>query len=414
MQFVFLLKESFLHAVNSLKSNKLRSFLSLLGISIGIFAMITVFTVIGSLERSIKNSIGSLGDDVIYIQKWPWQFGGDYAWWDYIKRPVPAPEEAKFLREKSKIGESFCFMVFAAKTLKYRNNVASNASINGVDYDYSKIKDFELSQGRFFTEFETEHGRNVAMLGYTIAEEIFQGEYPIGKTVTVDGKKVTVIGIFGKEGEDMFSMSLDKTVMLPVMFMRRIVNIKNQDGGPMIMAEPRSGMDAEELKAEIQALMRAYRHLKPTQDDDFALNQASLIAEGFKGIFIMVDLVGIIIGGFSILVGGFGIANIMFVSVKEQTRIIGIQKALGAKRWYILMQFLSEAVVLSLLGGIIGLSVVYLIVMAMNAGTDMGFEMSKGNVISGIVLSVSIGIISGIAPARKAAKMDPVEAMSSV
>ncbi len=414
MLVLFLLKESFAHALNSLWSNKLRSFLSLFGITIGIFAMITVFTIIGSLERSIKESIGSLGDNVIYVQKWPWQFGGEYRWWDYLKRPLPSLDDADYLRQNSKTGEAFSFMVFASKTAKYRKNIASDIRLNGIEYDYSKIKDFELEQGRYFTEFEAKSGRNVALLGNTIAEELFQGEYPIGKTISVDGKKVTVVGIFAKEGEDMFGMTPDNTILLPVMFIRRIVNIKSQEAGPLILAEPRPRISAEELKAELQALMRAHRRLKPTQEDDFALNQASLIAEGFKGIFIMVDIVGIFIGGFSILVGGFGIANIMYVSVKEQTRIIGIQKALGAKRWFILMQFLFESVILSLIGGFIGLSVVYALVTTLDANTDMSFQMSQANVISGITLSVLIGVFSGILPARKAAKSDPVTAMSSV
>ncbi len=414
MLFIFLLKESFVYAVSSLIANKLRTFLSLLGITIGIFAMISVFTVIGSLERSVKSSIGSLGDDLIYIQKWPWQFGGNYHWWDYLKRPLPTLKEAKFLRQNSELGDAFCFMVSGYKNLKYRNNSIENAQISGIEYDYSKIKHFEISQGRYFTEFETVTGKNMTVIGFDIAQNLFGTENPIGKTLKIGGNKLTVIGVFAKEGEDMFNMSLDSRVQIPVMYMRKLVNIKSQNAGPRIMAKPSDNVDVEEFKAEIRILMRAYRHIKPGEDDTFALNQADLIAQGFNGIFLMVDIVGIIIGGFSILVGGFGIANIMFVSVKEQTRIIGIQKALGAKPWFIMMQFLSESVILSLVGGLLGLLLVFIVIGILNAGSDMEFYMSAGNVFSGILLSVSIGIVSGFIPARKAAKSDPVAAMAGL
>ncbi len=414
MLLLFLIKESLVYSINSLIVNKLRTFLSLLGITIGIFAMISVFTVINSLEHNIKTSIGSLGDNVIYIQKWPWKFGGEYNWWDYIKRPLPTMEEAEEVREKSKLVKSVCFMVGAMKTIKYKDNYAENVQITAVEHSYDKIKTFELSKGRYFSIGESMAGRNVVLMGANLADELFQGRNPIGEVVKISGRKLVVIGVLAKEGEDMFGMSPDDKVIVPVRFIRNIINIKSQSAGPVIMVEPLDNISIPELKAELKGIMRRVRLLKPSEDDDFALNQASLISQGFEGIFVIMDIAGIIIGGFSILVGGFGIANIMFVSVKEQTKLIGIQKALGAKRYFILLQFLFEAIILSLIGGILGLIFVFVGVKIFSSVADMDIFMSAGNIITGIVLSVMIGIVSGIIPAMKASKLDPVEAIASV
>lgn len=414
MLILFLIKESFVYSLNSLIVNKLRTFLSLLGITIGIFAMISVFTVINSLEENIKSSIGTLGDDVIYIQKWPWQFGGEYRWWDYIKRPVPTLEEAEELREKSKLLKSACLSVSAMRTVKYRNNYAENIQINAIEHSWSDFKTFELSSGRYFSQSESATGKNVAMIGSTLAEQLFEGHEPVGETIKISGRKLTVIGIFAKEGVDMFGITTDNKIVVPINYIRSMINIKSPQSQSNLMVLPKKNVNAEELKDELRGLMRKIRLLKPAEQDDFALNQASLISKGFEGMFIIIDLAGIIIGGFSILVGGFGIANIMFVSVKEQTKLIGIQKALGAKRYFILLQFLFESIILSLFGGILGLIFVFIGVNIFTYVADMELYMSAGNIITGILLSIVIGIISGIVPAMQASKLNPVDAIATV
>ncbi len=413
MLIFFLVKESFLYAMNSLAVNKLRTFLSLLGITIGIFSIISVFTVINSLESSIKTSISSLGEEVIYIQKWPWQFGGEYKWWEYLRRPVPKLEEAKKVRELSKLANASTFMVYPRKTIQYKDNSVEEVQIISGEHEYQDIKSFEIQKGRYFSPWESGSGKNRVIIGSELAENLFDEQNPIGKDIKLGGRKVNVVGVFAKEGEDMFGNSMDNNAFLPINYIRNIVNIKSENIGPLIMVEPKEGISAEELKEELRGIMRAIRRLKPTENDDFALNQASLISQGFESLFSIIDIAGIIIGGFSIIVGGFGIANIMFVSVKEQTRLIGIQKALGAKRYFILFQFLFEAVILCLIGGLVGLLLVFIATQLLGAASEMDFFMSAGNVTSGILLSVTIGIISGILPAMKASKLDPVEAMNS-
>ena len=407
------LLEGFKFAVNSLSVNKLRTFLSLLGITIGIFAIISVFTVIDSLERSIRDSIASLGDNVVYVQKWPWGDGGEYPWWKYMKRPVPKLTELDRIERMSNLAEASAFMVFSRKTIQYKNDYAENIEIIGTSQGYENIRNFEIESGRWFAPFESGNGKNVAVMGAVIASELFPGGNPVGKTVKIKGRKVNVIGVFQKQGEDMFGMSADKQVLVPINFMRTIVDIKNEQVGPMIMVKAKGNTTADELIDELRGIMRTVRKLKPLEDDDFALNQTSLISKGLDQLFGVIDMAGIIIGGFSILVGGFGIANIMFVSVKEQTKLIGIQKALGAKSSFIMVQFLSEAIMLSLLGGVIGLLLIWLGTTMVSQAFDMQFALTMDNISLGVGISVTIGIISGFMPAYNAARMDPVVAISS-
>jgi putative ABC transport system permease protein len=412
MILLFLIKESFIYAINSLIVNKLRTVLSLLGITIGIFAIISVFTVIDSLEDNIRESISTLGDNVAYVDKWPWEFSSDFKWWEYIKRPNPKLEESEQIMKLSQKAFASAFIINFTKTVQYEDNYSDEINIVSASAGYEDIVTFEIVSGRYFTIFESESSKNLAVIGYEVAKTLFIGVNPIGEEFKIDGKKYTVIGIFEKEGEDMFEMSHDNEIHIPINSAKTIVEI--DDNNPSIMVEAKEGITVEELIDELQGIMRSIRRLKPLEDDDFSLNKASLIAEGFKAIFNIIDLAGIIIGGFSILVGGFGIANIMFVSVKEQTKLIGIQKAIGAKRFFILLQFLFEAVILSLIGGILGLILIFLLTLLVNGISDFHLTLSIKNIMSGIYISVVIGIISGIIPAIKASKLNPVEAINTI
>lgn len=414
MVWLYLIKESFIYAWHSLISNRVRTFLSLSGITIGIFAIISVFTVLDSLKNSIRESIATLGDDVIYIQKWPWTMGGDYPWWKYMKRPLPVADEAEKVRRLSKLADAVSFMVSVRKNVQHGSSYIENINIQGNEHDYHRIKTMDFTDGRYFTRQESASGRNRAVLGADIASELFPEGHAVGKIVKIAGKKTNVIGVLKKEGQDMFGLSLDKSILISLNYMRNFADIRNERLGQLILVKPQAKYSAEDLKAELTGIIRSIRRLKPAEDDNFALNQASLISQGFESIFGIVDLAGIIIGGFSILVGGFGIANIMFVSVKEQTRIIGIQKALGAKRFFILLQFLFEAVILALVGGLAGLSAVFVGTQIFGLISDMSFFMSAGNIVFGLMLSFSIGLVAGLAPAVKASKQDPVLAISAV
>ncbi len=413
MLFGSILKESFLFAYHALVSNKLRTILSLLGITIGIFAIISVFTVIDSLEKNIRTSVASLGENVVFIQKWPWEFGKDYPWWKYMNRPVPAVVELPELQRRSQYAEAMTFTINANNTVKYENNSIENINITCVSHDYNKVKTFELQDGRYFTEMESTTGRNIAVIGDNVAQSLFGGKNPIGESIKIIGRKITVIGIFKKEGSSIVGKSLDDMVLIPINYARNIVDLRSERLDPMVMIRAKKGINNEALKSELTGIMRSIRKLKPLADDDFALNETSMLSKGFDPIFDIIGLAGWIIGGFSIIVGGFGIANIMFVSVKERTSLIGIQKSLGAKNYFILTQFLIESVLLSLLGGLIGLLLVFIIAFLINLFADLGIMLNQSNVILAITVSVLIGVISGFVPAYTASQLDPVEAMRS-
>ncbi len=410
-----LLKESLYFAISALVLNKLRTFLSLLGITIGIFAIISVFTVLDSLEDSIKTSIGKLGDNVVYVGKWPWIMGKrDYPWWKFVNRPVPTLKENEILEKKLKYAEAVVFMVTSNVSVNYEDISINNISLIGATNNYNKVRNFELAAGRYFTDYEAISGANKIILGSKTASEIFGNESAIGKKVKIKGDKLTIIGVFKKEGEDMFGQSSDNSVLVPINCIKNAVDIKKESLRPQIMIKSKQNISLDLLIDELEGTMRSIRRLKPKSEDNFALNRSSMITKGFESIFGMIDLIGLIIGGFSILVGGFGIANIMFVSVKERTKIIGIQKSLGAKNFFILFQFLSESVILSLVGGIIGLLLIWLgSLIANNIMEGMKFSMSFTNISTGILISIAIGIISGFAPARSASKLNPVEAMNT-
>lgn len=410
--FFQLVRESVLFASHSLLGNKLRTFLSLLGITIGIFAIITVFTVTDSLEKNIRGSIESLGNNIIIVEKWPWAFGPDYPWWKYMLRPTAQVTDLEAILRNSKTAEAAAFRVDTKKRVQYFDNTVENAVISGVSADYNLVSNFEIEQGRYFTQLESDEGKNVAILGKTLQDGLFSpGENPLGKEVKIFGRKFIVIGIIKKQGESMLGNSMDNQIMLPLNFVRNILDVRAESNQPYIAVKAKAGVGNLQLIDELTGILRSERRLQPGTEDNFALNETSVLSKGFDGLFSVIGTVGWIIGGFSILVGGFGIANIMFVSVKERTNLIGIQKSLGAKNYFILLQFLSEAVFLSLIGGALGLLVIWVITLFAGDAFGMEITLTMANVVLGFTISFLIGIISGFVPAYGAAQLDPVEAI---
>lgn len=417
MRFLNLIKESFLFAISALKVNRLRTLLTLLGITIGIFAIISVFTVLDSLENTIRSSLSSLGDDVVYIQKWPWAPppGEEYKWWEYLNRPVPSLKEYEQIKKRNDRAEIVNFAASAMRTVKYRNNTRENTIIWANSHEFEKIRTFELQNGRYFTLFESNAGKNICLIGYQVAEDLFRGINPVGKEIKIQGRKITVVGQIAKEGKDILNSggSLDEMVVIPIVYAKTIMDIKSENTNPMIMVKARPNVSVAELKDELRSILRSVRTIHPKQKDNFALNQSSILNSALNSIFAVINVAGWLIGGFSILVGGFGIANIMFVSVKERTNLIGIQKALGAKRRFILFQFLFEAVILSLIGGIIGLLLIFIGSIIASNKVDLEITLTFGNIILGLIISVIIGIIAGFFPSSKASKLNPVEAINT-
>lgn len=410
--FLTLLKENLIFALNSLWGNKLRTFLSLLGITIGILAITTVFTIVDSLEYNIRSSIESLGKNVIFVQKWPWTFEENFPWWKYVNRPVPRLYEANDLKKKIKNAEAIAFQISFRKTVKSDNNSIENVTISGASHDYIKINSMEVENGRYFSEVESGAGVNVCLIGYNVAMGLFGGYLnPVGSFIKINGNKIKVVGVFKKQGEDIFGNSMDNKVLLNINFVAKLADLRNENLGPIILVKGKPGVSNEELKDELTGVMRGIRRLKPNSEQDFALNEIELLSKDFDSMFGIIGTAGWIIGGFSILVGGFGIANIMFVSVKERTSLIGIQKSLGAKNYSILMQFLFESVILSLIGGAIGLLVLAIVAPLAGEWFGMTVFLSRANIILGLTVSFLIGIISGFIPAYGASQLDPVEAI---
>ncbi len=411
------LYESIIFAINALRSNAMRAILTLMGVTIGIFSIISVFTAIDYLEKQINDSVKSLGDNVIYLQKWPWtppEGETEYPWWRYLSRPQATLDEMNYLNRKSQLYESSAFSISTRQEISYYDNTYGSATVMGVSHDFEKIWSFNISEGRYFSIAESNNGTKVALIGPDVAKELFRNTNPIGKKVKVLGVRYEIIGIFERKGEDMFGNSLDKNLVIPINQAKSVYNIKGDNVQPTIMIKSKPGISTEELTDEITGFLREKRRLKPTQENTFAINQISLIQKNFDSLFSIIDFAGWFIGGFSILVGGFGIANIMFVSVRERTKIIGIQKALGAKKNFILSQFLFEGIFLALLGGIAGLTLIFLMVTWLRVAFDTPFTLTMGNILLGVTISVTIGLVSGFVPAWMASRMNPVNAINQV
>jgi putative ABC transport system permease protein len=410
--FLRLIWESFSFAVQALRANLLRTILSLLGVTIGIFAIITIFTIVDSLERSIRQSLAFLGDKVIYVQKWPWIFGPDYPWWRYINRPIASVDEMKFLEQNLKKASGVAFYAVKGNaTVKYISNSLEGISIIGATYGYSKVSEVKIREGRYFSLQEMEGGKNVTLIGDEVASKLFPFGSPIGKEISIKKRKFTVIGIMEREGENFLGAPRrDIQCIIPFGMFEKLYKVSPMGIQPTISLKGfDDDKDLMELEGEVRGLLRAKRGLKPIEEDNFALNRPEMIAKQVGAIFGVISFAGAIIGSFAILVGVFGIANIMFVSVKERTNIIGIQKSLGAKNYFILFQFLFEAVFLSLIGGGIGIVLVFLITIIPQDSLEL--QMSFQNVATGFVVSALAGLISGIVPAWSASKLDPVQAI---
>jgi len=410
--FIRLFKEGLYFAINSIIINKLRTFLSLFGITIGIFSIISVFTVLDWMEKSIRDSISSLGDNVVYVQKFPWSFDPNLNWWDIIRWPAVSIDDYEAINRRSTRSESACFAAFQPRQLRYRNNVANDAIIGAVTIEFEDIRTFEIEKGRYFSPYETAGGKNVAIIGAEIASRLFENANPIGKELTIGGFKTTVIGVFKKEGKGGISDSgMDEITLVPLNFAKSFINFRNRFIDTQLMIKAKPGVSVQELSDETIQVLRAARRIRPGDISNFSVNQASLLTQGFDAVFAGINFGGWLIGGFSILVGGFGIANIMFVSVRERTNQIGIQKALGAKRFFILQQFLVESVLLSVIGGILGVLLILSGTVVVNYLWELNMHLTLSNTFLAIFISGLIGIVAGYAPAYSASKMNPVEAI---
>ena len=408
-----IINEAIAQAIQQLRGNKLRSFLSLLGISIGIFSIIGVLSAVDSLEDNVRGSLEKLGNDVVYVKKWPWaDVSGD--WWKYLKRPNPSFDDYEVVKEKAKNSALTSFhVVIGFKTLKYESNSVERAILIGATQEFENMFKIDFARGRYFSPSESHYGSGKVILGYKVAEELFGPIDPIGRQVRLAGLKYEVIGVIAQAGNDILNpLDFDEVVLVNYNNARKLANLKARyilDTSLTVKAK--DGVNLEELRYELKGILRAHRRLKPREEDNFSINELSMISSFFDSFFGVLNLLGIVIGAFALLVGGFSVANIMFVSVKERTSIIGVKKALCAKRYVILLEFLIEAIILCLIGGVMGLLLVHLITTILTRVIDFNLYLDFGNIVLGLICSILVGVISGLVPAMRGANMDPVEAM---
>ena len=415
--FLRLLKESFVFSFNALIANPVRTVLSLLGVTIGIFTIIAVLSTVDSLEKSIKDNLSFLGTDNLRVEKWPWDFNNpSYEWWKFFRRPEPTYREYEFLKDNLVNAEAVEILTSReGVNVKYSNNSSRIDNLNGVVFENQIFGDWEFSAGRFFTQNETLTGSNAAIIGYKIMEDLFKTpDFAIGKQLKIKGKSYTIIGVTKEQGESFGAGdSFDRQMFIPFNSFKKIYKVGRKGSNAVLRVKGNGDEDPGllNLEYELRGLIRAKRGIKPIEDDSFSINRPEYLASFVSTIFATISIAGWVIGSFSILVGGFGIANIMFVSVKERVPIIGLQKSLGAKKYFILMQFLFESSFLSIFGGLFGIFFVFLLTLP-----DLGtFDLiiSLENVILGVTISSVIGILAGLLPALFASNLDPVEAIRS-
>jgi putative ABC transport system permease protein len=417
-----LLGQNIIMAMQELFSNKLRAFLSLLGITIGVFCIISVLTVFDSLQRNIQNNMQTLGSDVLYIGKFAWipEDKGEYPWWKYKVRPVCNLKELKAI-QKNVSTSSYSALLYADDrfNVKYESDHLDNVNVFAVTYQFNKLQAIDIENGRYFSMSEMEGGHsNGVLIGSTVADELFGNRInPIGKQIEFASRKFNVIGVMKKQGKTMTGFDFDNGMIVSYTYFSSFRNIDNNIGNgfvdPMLLVKTRQGFTLDEMRYEIKSVLRAMRKLKPKEPDNFAFNQLDSIQNSINDIFLNFNIFGWIIGLFSLLVGGFGIANIMFVSVKERRRLIGVKKAIGAQSQDILIEFLIESIILCLMGGLFGIVFVFLLSKLLSGPLGFPVIISSSNFILGISLSVVVGILSGIIPAVTASKMNPVDAIRS-
>ncbi len=406
-----ILWNSFKMALGELKANKLRTFLSLFGITIGIFCIIGVLATIDSLQSKIKSDLSSFGNNSVYIDKWDYSGGPEYPWWKFVKRPSMKMEEMEFVKKKSTLASNMAFVMQTQESFSYEDNVLKGVNIYGITPDYKKIQSFNIGYGRYLSESDFTRGVPYVVIGYKVAEELYgKADKGVGKTITYKGRKLLVIGVIEKQGSAIINgYDYDKSTIVTHNYMASVYNPDNL--GPVIMVQPKPGITSKALQEELTGIMRQIRKLSPTQDDNFTCNDVAQFKDQVESVFGAVNKGGWAIAGLSLIVGAFGVANIMFVTVRERTSQIGLKKAIGAKSSSILYEFLLESAFLCIIGGLVGLFLVWILTLALSSFLPFAITIAPSIIFLAFSICIILGVVSGIIPASIAAKMNPVEAI---
>lgn len=406
---------SFKMALQELWKNKLRTFLSLFGITIGIFCIIGVLATVNSLEQNIQNEVKTLGTNTIYVDKWDYSAGGgqNYPWWKYVNRPSPKYDELKQIKERTPSAKYAAFKISISDKVEYENNQLSGVNIYGITEEFNDIQPVEIAFGRYISESEFSQGSPAGVIGNEIAEKLFgEPERAVGKLVTVRDKKIIITGTIKKQGKTMIGgWQFDQSLVLSYRYARNIMDQKKAD--PLILVQGQDNLTSKALKDNLTGTMRAIRKLTPTKEENFTLNDINDFSDAISEAFVSLNIGGWAIAALSLIVGMFGVANIMFVSVRERTGQIGLKKAIGAKKRIILTEFLLESAFLCIIGGVIGLTLVFLLTQVLTSALNFPVYISTSNLALAIGICIVVGVIAGYIPARQAARMDPVVAIRS-
>ncbi|PYQ61972.1 MAG: ABC transporter [Acidobacteria bacterium] len=408
----FEIAEAFRIAFQVIRAHKMRSMLTALGVIIGIIAVTMMGSAIAGIEIGFERSLAVIGDDLLYVEKWPWHHVDD--WWNYRNRrrmEVHYAEDLKRIIAATPNSQ----LVVAVPTLntvrniKYGDNQVNNVFTQGTTDEFLQTSTGQFSQGRFFTETESRGGQNVVVLGFDVADALFPSESAIGKTVMIDGNPFRVIGVWSKMGTFLGLFSFDTYACVPLNAFTKTFSAR-LDTSIRVKVKDKNRM--EPAKGELTGDMRRVRGLRPEQPNDFEINEQQALRSTLDPIKGGIAMAGLFVTGLALFVGAIGIMNITYVSVKERTREIGTRKAIGARRRSILLQFLVEAICICLVGGVVGLALSWL----MSAGIAAAFpsfpmRFSVGLVFTGLVVSTLTGIFSGFAPALSASRLDPIEAL---
>lgn len=398
-------------ALGEFRSNKLRTFLSLFGITIGIFCIIGVMATVTSLEKNVQKDIKALGSNTIFIDKW--DYTGQVPYWKLMNRPIPKIGEMQRLKQIVPEAANIAFALQRMDRIEFQDEKLDNVRMYGITEDFSNIQTIEVIDGRYLQQTDFDHAGNHAVIGYKVAEELFgKPERAVGKMIRVYDRNVSIIGLIKKQGNSIIGgWEFDNCILLPYGYMRTLV--REESSQPVIMLQGKENISMAALIDETTGAMRSIRKLKPTQPDNFSLNDIDAFGEFAAGIFAGINMGGFFIALLSLVVGMFGVANIMFVTVRERTSQIGLKKAIGARKRTIMMEFLMESAFLCIMGGLIGLILVFILTQVISG--SLGFPISISPKIMFIAVSICIvvGVLAGIIPASIAAKMDPVVAIRS-
>lgn len=393
-------------AFSALWANKVRAMLTTTCIVIGIVSVTAMNTITDGVDRSFEESMDMLGRNVVFVEKWPWGFGGEYKWWEYRNRREMQLDYVDRLRDLVPSASAVSASANRGTAIRFQDRSADNVQLNGATSTYFETAGLNIAEGRAFTREEEQRAAKVVILGNSVAEVLFPNSDPINKQVRIRGQRFNVIGLLEEQGNFLGLEDGDNRMIIPISAYGTIYDLR---WGIQLSVQFPDEETLQEGEYEVIGAMRLIRGLDPMEDDDFAINQAALFEQEFQGMKVAIYGIGIFLTGLALFVGGIGVMNIMFVSVKERTKEIGIRKAVGAKSWEIQLQFLMESIVICMFGGVVGVILSIGITELINQ--IFVAYMDWTTVLNAILLCTFIGVLFGYLPSSRAAKSDPIESL---